>query len=66
MLSHAYYIIVDYCIGAPGYGKNVFDSVNAINKKRININGKFSTVQIPGFKEHENHMEMHTSTPKRK
>ena len=37
MLSHAYSILIDFCVGAPGQGKDVVDGLNATDKRFLTL-----------------------------
>ena len=37
ILDHAYYIIIDQGVGAPGHGQDVVDGLNATGKRSISM-----------------------------
>ena len=60
MLSHAYNLIIDRDIGAPGNGKDVVDGLNATNKGFFSM--LTTAVKIPGADTNDSQMFMHNST----
>ena len=60
MLVHAYDIIIDCDVGAPGHIREVADSFNANEKRFISMLTK--KAQLPSAMEYDTHMEMNTST----
>ena len=57
-MSQCYSIIIDRGISAPGYGKEVVDGINAVDKRYIYQ--LMSTVQINGSNRFYSHMQIHT------
>ena len=60
MLAHAYNIITDRGVGAPGHVREVVDGFNATNKRFILMLMK--TVKLPGASDYDSQMAMHNST----
>ena len=46
VISHTYSLIIDWGISEPGHGKEVFDGLNAVDKRIIYQ--LMSKVQLPG------------------
>ena len=63
VLSQRHSIIFDWVISAPGYGKEVFDSLNDIEKRYMYK--LTSTVQLPGSKIFDSHILMNSCTHKK-
>ena len=61
-MVHAYDIIIDCGVGAPGHIREVADTFNANEKRFISMLTK--KAQLPSAMEYETHMEMYTSTLK--
>ena len=59
MFAHPYNIIIDRGVRAPGYGREVVDGLNAIEK---NIFMLMTTVKLPGTVDYHSHMAIHSST----
>ena len=57
VISRCYSIIIDQWISAPGYGKEVADGLNAIDKRYIYQ--LMSIVQLTGSKTFDLQMQMH-------
>ena len=51
ILSQAFYVIIDHGISATGYGRELLDGLNAIEK--MFFFQLISTVQLPGAKSHD-------------
>ena len=62
VMSQCYSIIIDRVINAPVHGKEVLDRLNAVDKRYIYQ--LMSTVQLPGSKLFDSHIQMHTGTQK--
>ena len=60
MLSQAFSVIIDHGISAPGHGREVVDSLNAIEK--VFLFQLISTVQLPVEKGYDAQMVIHTGT----
>ena len=60
MLAHAYNIIIDCGVGAPGHGREVVDGLNATDKGFISVLMK--TLQLIGASDYDSQMVVHTST----
>ena len=58
-MKHAYSIIIDCGVEAPGHGREVVDGFNATEKRLILM--LMTTVKRPGAESYESHMAMHTS-----
>ena len=59
MLDHAYGK-TQYCgVGAPGNGRYIIDECDATDKRFISR--LTENVKLPGYKEYNNYMEMHTN-----
>ena len=56
MLSRAYNILIDCCVGAPGHGKDVLYGLNATEKMFLIIS--MTTVKLPGSATNDSHMVM--------
>ena len=63
VLSQRHSIIFYWGISAPGHGKEVVDSINAIYKRYMYQ--LMSTVQLPGSKTFDSQILMHSCTPKK-
>ena len=61
-MSHCYSIITDRGISAPGHGKQVVDGLSSIVKRYIYQ--LMSTIQLPGSKIFDSHVEIHTGNQK--
>ena len=60
VMSHFYYIIIDWGISASGHDKEVVDRLNDFDKRYIY---KFiSTVQLPGLNIFDSQIQIHTGT----
>ena len=62
VMSQCYSIIIDRGISAPGYGKEVVDVPNAVDKRYIYQ--LISTVELPGSKIFNSQMKMRTGNQK--
>ena len=62
VMSQCYSIIINRGISAPGHGKEVIDGLNDVDKRYIYQ--LMSTVQIPGSKIFDSHIQIHTGTQK--
>ena len=62
VISQCYSIIIDRGISAPGYGKEVVDGLNTVDKRYIYQ--LMSTVQLPGSIIFDSQIQMHTGTQK--
>ena len=62
VMSQCYSIIIDREISAPGYGKEVVDGLNDVDKNYIYQ--LMSTVQLPGSKIFDLQIQMYTGTQK--
>ena len=60
ILSHAYKIIIDSGVGAPGHVREVVYGLNNIYKRFLSMLN--TTVQMPGASSYDSQMEIHTST----
>ena len=60
MLSQSFSVIIDSGIIVPGYGREVVDGLNAINKRFIFQ--LIATLKLPYAKSYDTHMVMHTGT----
>ena len=60
MLVHAYNIIIDIGVGAPGHDREVVSGFNANDKMFISM--LTTTVQLPGAASYDSQMEIYTST----
>ena len=58
MLSHAYNILIDRGVEAPGHGNYVVDGLKA-NERRF-FSMLMKTVQLTGTTTNDSHMVMHT------
>ena len=58
VMSQCYSVIIDRGISAPGYGKEVVDGLNAVDKRYIYQ--LMSTVQLPGSKRFYSQTQIHT------
>ena len=63
VLSQRHSIIFDQAISEPGYGKEVVDGINAIDKRYMYQ--LMSTVQLPVLFCFEKHILMHSCTSKK-
>ena len=63
ILAHAYDVIIDHFIGAPGHDRDVVDSLNATGKRFISIS--MANVKFPGAKGYDDHMVIHTTIAKK-
>ena len=63
VMSQTYFIIIDRGIIAPGYGKEVVDGLNAVDKRYIYQ--LMSRVQLPGSIRFDSQIKMHTGTEKK-
>ena len=63
VLSQSHSIIFDRGISAPGYGKEVVDGLNSIDKRYMYQ--LISTVQLTASKTFENNIIMHSFTPRK-
>ena len=61
-MSQCYSIIIDRGISAPGYGNEVVDGLNDVDKRYIYQ--LMSTVQLPGSVRFDSRIKMHTGTGK--
>ena len=61
-MSQCYFIIIDEGISAPGHDKEVLVELNDVDKRYIYQ--LMSTVQLPGSKNIESHMQIHTGNQK--
>ena len=59
MLSHAYTIVIDSVIVAPGHGEYFVDFLNATYKRFVTMFMK--TVQLPGESTNDSQIVIHTS-----
>ena len=59
MLFHAYKILIDSGVGAPGHGKYVVDGLNTNGKRFLTMLMK--TVKLPGAATNNSHMAIHTA-----
>ena len=57
-MSQCYPVIIYQGISAPGYGKEVVDGINAVDKRYIYQ--FMSNVQLPGSNTFYSQMQMHT------
>ena len=62
VMSQCYSIIIDWCISAPGNGKEVVDGINAVDKRYIYQ--LMSTVKLPGSNRFDSQMQIHTGNQK--
>ena len=62
VMSQCYSNIIDQGISAPGYGKDVLDGLNAVDK--IYIYQLVSTVKLPVSNRFDSQMQMHTGNQK--
>ena len=62
VLSHCFSIIIDWCINAPGHGKEVAGGLNDIYKRFIYQ--LMSNVQITGLKIFDSQILMYSCTHK--
>ena len=60
VMSQTNTIIIDRGISAPGHGKEVFDGLNAIDKRYIYQ--LMSNVQLPGLVRFDSQIKMYTDT----
>ena len=60
VISQTSSLIIDWGISAPGYGKEVVDGINAVNKRYIYQ--LMSKVQLPGSVRFDSHIRMNTGT----
>ena len=60
VMSQTYSIIIDRGISAPGYGKEVVDGLNAVDKRYIYQ--MMSKVQLPGSFRFDSQIKIHTGT----
>ena len=60
IFSHAYNIIIDCGVGAPGHGRELFYGLNATNKRFIFM--LITTLPLLGTAAYESQMVIHTST----
>ena len=60
VMSQCYAVIIDRGISAPGHGKEVFDGINAIEKRYIYQ--LMSNFQLPGSKTFDSQIIMHYFT----
>ena len=58
ILSHAYKVVIDIDVGAPGHEKHVVDSLNASDNVFLIMLMK--TVPLPGAATNNSRMVMHT------
>ena len=61
-MLYCYSVKIDREIIAPGYGKEVVDGINPIDK--LYIYQLMSNAQPPDSKQFDSQMQMHTITPK--
>ena len=59
MLSHAYTILIYFCVGSPGHGKYVVDGLNANEKSFITM--LMTTMKLTGAATNALNMVMHTT-----
>ena len=59
MLSHAYTILIYFCVGSPGHGKYVVDGLNANEKSFITM--LMTTVQLTDAATNNSHMVIYTT-----
>ena len=59
VLSHAYNIVIDHRVEAPGHGKYIVDGLSDTKKSFLTMLMK--TVQLPGASTNESQMVMHTT-----
>ena len=62
-MSKCYSIIIDRGVSAPGNGKEVFDGLNAVDKRYIYQ--LMSKVQLPGSVRFDSQIKMNTGTEKK-
>ena len=60
MLAHAYNIIIDSGVGAPGNFREVVDGLNDTEKRFLSM--LMTTLQLHGAAVYESQISMHTST----
>ena len=60
VMSQTYSLIIDRVISAPGYGKEVVDLLNSVDKRYIYQ--LMSKVQLPGSIIFDSQIKMHTGT----
>ena len=60
VMSQTYFIIIDFGISAPGYGKEVVNGLNAVDKRYIYQ--LMSKVQLPGSFRFDSQIRIHTGT----
>ena len=63
VMSQTYSIIIDRGISAPEHGKEVFDGLNAVDKRYIYQ--LMSKVQLPGSVRFDSQIKIHTGTEKK-
>ena len=62
VMSQCYSVIIDRGISAPGYGKQVVDGLNAVDKRYIYQ--LMSIFQLPGSIRFDSQMQIHTGNQK--
>ena len=62
MLVYAHNIIIDHGDSTQGHGREVFNGLNATNKRFLSM--LITNVQFPGVSRYDKHISMHTSTQK--
>ena len=62
VMSQCYSIVIDRGISAPGYGKEVVDGINSVDKRYIYK--LMSTVQLPASNIFYSQIQMHTGNQK--
>ena len=60
MLEHAYNIIIDCVVVAPGHVREIVDGLNATDKRFLSM--LMTNVQLPGASAYYSQMTIHTST----
>ena len=62
LLSHAYVIIIDHDIVAPGHERDLFDDLNSIDKHLIFV--FMTNMNFPGYKGYGDYMTLYTTAQK--